>query len=306
MGFDHRITVFTPTYNRAYIIENLYHSLQEQDFLDFEWLVIDDGSTDGTEILFQKLIKEKNNFQIRYYRQNNGGKCRAINKALDLARGELFFTVDSDDYLTKDALSKINVWFIEIANKKNIQGIVANRGYSETETLNYIFMESHRDLSLLDMYSIPKEKNKVGNGERALIFYTDFHRKYKYPEFEGENFMTEAVTWNRMAHDGFKMRFYNDIIWIFEYKQDGLTNSGFKLFEDNPRGYGLCLKELSKFRKERLFKKVKMYYSFTCDLKHRYSDKTIAECIGTKTIVISACRLVSDIKKWFFWVINNC
>ena len=73
-----RITVFTPTYNRGYIIENLYSSLKRQSFHDFEWLVIDDGSTDGTQVLFEQWSNQENNFTIRYYKQKNGGKCRAI------------------------------------------------------------------------------------------------------------------------------------------------------------------------------------------------------------------------------------
>ena len=91
MAFDFKITVFTPTYNRAYILENLYRSLQRQSYGDFEWLVVDDGSSDGTEALFDRWRREENPFPIRYVRQENGGKCRAINHGLKLARGELFF-----------------------------------------------------------------------------------------------------------------------------------------------------------------------------------------------------------------------
>lgn len=54
MAFSHKVTVFTPTYNRAYILENLYRSLQRQSFTDFEWLVVDDGSSDGTKALFER------------------------------------------------------------------------------------------------------------------------------------------------------------------------------------------------------------------------------------------------------------
>src|SRR5690625_3909375 len=99
-----RITVFTPTYNRAYIIKKLYFSIQKQTFRDFEWLVLDDGSTDSTKDLFDQWIKEEHDFSIRYYRFENAGKQKEINRALDLAEGELFFTVDSDDLLTENAL----------------------------------------------------------------------------------------------------------------------------------------------------------------------------------------------------------
>lgn len=286
MGYKYHITVFTPTYNRAYIIENLYRSLKRQTYTDFEWLVVDDGSTDNTEELFNAWKSEENPISIRYYKQPNGGKCRAINKALDLADGELFFTVDSDDYLTDDALEKVKLWFESIPENSRIKGIVANRGYSSSKTLNYCFDDEYLDKSLLDMYSFPKCKNTVGNGERAFVFYTDFHRQYKYPEFEGENFMTEAVAWNRMANDGYKMRFYNDIIWIYKYKEDGLTLAGSKVFLDNPQGYGLCLAEKAKFLNYSVIQKYKMYYTFTCDLYSRYSSEKISKYIGAPKFFI--------------------
>jgi len=89
--FKYKITLFTPTYNRAYILETLYRSIQRQTFRDFEWLVIDDGSSDNTEELVRSWMNDGNDFPIRYYKQPNGGKCRAINRGLDLAEGELFF-----------------------------------------------------------------------------------------------------------------------------------------------------------------------------------------------------------------------
>ena len=111
---DVEITVFTPTYNRAYIINQLYESLRRQSIYNFEWLVVDDGSVDETEELFARWTKEEGKFPIRYYKKDNGGKCRAINFALDFAKGRLFFIVDSDDYLTDDALEKIITWEKEL------------------------------------------------------------------------------------------------------------------------------------------------------------------------------------------------
>ena len=221
MGFDCKITVFTPTYNRAYILEGLYRSLQRQTWTDFEWLVVDDGSRDGTEALFDRWQREDNPFPIRYVRQENGGKCRAINRGLTLARGELFFTVDSDDYLTDDALEKAVRWERELPRDQKFCGVAGNLGTAPDTTPNTPVPGEYFDGTAFDRYG------KV-DGERAMIFYTRIHRQYPYPEFPGEKFMTEAVAWNRMAGDGYKVRYFNDIIWIYEYKDDGLTRSGYR------------------------------------------------------------------------------
>lgn len=294
-----KITVFTPTYNRAYIIENLYRSLQRQTCRDFEWLVVDDGSSDNTEAVFTAWLKEDNDFPIRYYKKENGGKCRAINYALDLARGELFFTVDSDDYLTDDALEKIVDWFAQLDPQGEVQGIVANRGFSPKQTVNYLFEEPYLDKSLLDIYTFSRNGHQVFDGERAFVFYTDFHKRYKYPEFSGEKFMTEAVVYNRMAHDGYKMRFYNDIIWIFAYLEDGLTRSGSAVFLNNPRGYGLWLREKAEFMGAGLVDKLKMYYTFTCDLSTRLSNREIAACIGAPRLLIETISIGRKIRNRF-------
>ena len=284
-----RITVFTPTYNRAYIIEKLYRSLQRQTFEDFEWLVVDDGSNDDTEKLFSEWQKEENKFPIRFYKQENKGKCQAINTALDLAEGLLFFTVDSDDYLTDDALQKISDWEGELPKDKPFCGLAANSGTGENETSNPIFTEKFLDVSPLERYNRLK-------GERAMVFYTEIHKKYKYPYFEGEKFMTEAVVWNRFANDGYIMRFFNDIIWIYEYQEEGLTKTGNSIFVNNPQGYGLCLKEKAQFTKMSFWNKLKMYYTFTCDLSDKYKTDFIAKCIGTNKFIIKACLFVHKLK----------
>lgn len=288
-----KITVFTPTYNRAYIIENLYCSLKRQTFHDFEWLVVDDGSTDNTELIFQKWMKDSNSFPIRYYKQPNGGKCRAINRALDLANGELFFTVDSDDFLTDDALEKVVLWEGQLPKNEKFCGISGNLGTLSDRSSKMISDGKFIEGTLLNRY-------KDVSGERAIVFYTDIHRKYKYPEFDGEKFMTEAVAWNRMAHDDYKMRFYNDIIWIYEYKKDGLTKAGSILFLNNPRGYGLWLREKAEFERISTKQKVKMWYTFACDLSDRYDSKQIAEYIdapyGAIEILILAHRAIRKIR----------
>lgn len=280
MGFQYKITVFTPTYNRAYILQQLYRSLQRQTYQAFEWVVVDDGSADNTRQLFETWAAEENGFPIRYYKQENGGKCRAINKGLELARGELFFTVDSDDYLTEDALEKIVAWEAELPKDQKFCGFVANRGVTPDSTPNRLFEGGYFDGTALDRYGEKDQLYGKVDGERAYVFYTDIHRQYLYPEFPGEKFLTEAVTWDRMAYDGYKLRFYNDIIWIWEYKPDGLTRAGYKVFLDNPQGTGLFFRQKAEYLNYSFKDILGMWYGFTCDAMDRCTDAQIAEYIG--------------------------
>lgn len=102
----HFLTIFTPTYNRAHTLSDVYESLLSQIDSDFEWLIIDDGSTDGTRELIETWIME-DRIPIRYVFQENGGKHIAWNHALSLASGYYFICVDSDDVLLSQAVSRI-------------------------------------------------------------------------------------------------------------------------------------------------------------------------------------------------------
>lgn len=294
MEFSYPVTVFTPTYNRAYILGDLYHSLQRQTCMDFEWLIVDDGSADDTKALVASWQAEENPFPIRYIYQENGGKCRAINRGLKEADGRLFFTVDSDDYLTDDAIEKVIRWDGELPKDGHFCGYVGNRGITPTQTPNRLFPGGYLDGTALDRY------DQV-DGERAFVFYTEIHRKYLYPEFPGEKFLTEAVTWDLMAHDGYKMRFYNDIIWIWEYKDDGLTRAGYRVFLENPQGTGLFFRQKAEFLHYSLWNKLTLWYGYATDAMDRCTDEQIASYIGMPKALVPPCRwlhgLVQILKK---------
>ena len=264
-----KITVFTPTYNRAHIIQRLYRSLQSQSYINFEWLVVDDGSTDDTQVLFSRWKNAGDPFQIRYFPKSHEGKCQAINHALRFAQGELFFTVDSDDYLLPDALKTLVHLEASLPHGGNYCGFAGNLGLSESHTPNPLFSAGFYDGTLLSRYD-------AAAGERAFVFYTAIHRKYLYPHFPGEAFMTEAVAWNRMAGDGYATRYYNDILGVYEYQPDGLTRAGNTLFLQNPRGFGLFLREKAYFQHADFRQILTMWYTFTCDLFDLYSTREIA------------------------------
>lgn len=300
MACEPMITVFTPTYNRAYIIKKLYQSLKRQTCKDFEWLIVDDGSSDDTEKIVQSWINEEKDFLIRYYKKENGGKGRAINLGLTKAKGLLFFNVDSDDYLTDNAIEKITRWESTLPQDEKFCGVVGNLGVSLSETPNTMFDGEYRDGNMLERYA--DYSDSPIDGERAPVFYTAIQKKYPYPEFDGERFITPAVTWNRMANDGYRVRFFNDIIWIYEYQSDGITVQGNMNFIKNPQGAGVWLREKSKFCHDSFIDRIKMWYTFYCDHsfcdeKYRITKKQCAKYIGAPVPVIYLMALVRKILK---------
>lgn len=300
MAYNYKITLFTPTYNRAYIIERLYKSIQRQTYRDFEWIIYDDGSTDNTEEMVNSWLKDDNDFPIRFYKGKNGGKCRATNRALEVAEGEIFFTIDSDDYLTDDACEKINGWMESIRGLKDYCGIVANRGQTPTQTRNTTWRDDpdspwynkpYRDATFLERYE--EATAYPLDGERAEVFWTDIFKKYPYPEFEGENFITPSVPWNRMANDGYKIRVFEDIIWIWEYLEDGLTvKGGNNRFLNNPRGHMLWLREMYSFLELPMKSLLALQYTTYCDFSKRLTKKQIAEYMDASYLWICISAII--------------
>ena len=239
------ITVFTPAYNRAYTLGRLYQSLQQQDCLDFEWLVINDGSTDNTDALFQQWMQEKNVFSIRYYRIANGGKQRAINKALELAKGDYFFIVDSDDLLCSNAISFIKKGFKTLPESESFIGISTVKGDLEGNPIRYKPLIDETK-GYVDLNNLQRAQYNL-QADMAEVFFTAKLRLYKFPVWSGEKFTPEAVVWDQLALDGYKIRWFNEIVYLCEYQTDGLTNSSWNLLRKNPMGYAMLFNMQLKY-----------------------------------------------------------
>lgn len=293
--YKYKITVFTPTFNRGYIIENLYKSLQRQSYKNFQWIVIDDGSKDDTEKLFEKWTNEDNLFDITYKKVKNGGKHRAINRAIEIAEGELFFIVDSDDYLTDHALEKVIKWEETIKNKNEFAGVAGVRGYSINSRIGNTFKGEY-----IDATSLERNKNNI-TGDKAEVFYLDILKKYKFPEFEGEKFVTEKVVWNQIAYDGYKIRWFNEIIYICDYLEDGLTKSMSRIELENPKSLALSMKLDSMHYNMSNKKKIQLWFDYYILMRNKISINEMAENLQIsnlllKTIVYSwkaKCRIRS-------------
>ncbi len=234
------ITVFTPTYNRAYIIGELYHSLCKQSCKEFEWLVVDDGSTDNTAELIEQFQAEKK-IDIRYIRKQNRGKHSAINLGVQEAQGELFFIVDSDDRLSPDTIKILNTLYSAIKDNNSFAGVAGVRVNKLNERIGGRFPASPIDCTALEI----RNKYKI-KGDLAEAYKTEVLKKYPFPTFEGERFVTEALIWNQIAVDGYKLRYTDCKIYQCEYLNDGLTVQMTRLRQNNPQATALYYSEYYK------------------------------------------------------------
>lgn len=257
------ITVFTPTYNREKDLVKLYESLVNQNYKEFEWLVIDDGSKDGTKRLINELKKE-NKVNIKYVYKENGGKMSAVNKAYSMAKGDIIFGIDSDDVLKDNVLGLIANDFEQIVDNKDIAGFFYLQSdiNDKDKIVGDIFPIENSPVTYYDIYN----KYKV-TGDKLLVMKTDIAKKYEFPIIKGEKFVPEALVFNRISKQ-YKFLCKNYIVACKEYKEDGYSANYFNLVKKNPKGNALYFKELYEFSKT--FYNVYGYILFSIYSKYNF------------------------------------
>lgn len=236
------ITILTPTYNRASLLPRLFDSLLRQTSKDFEWIVVDDGSTDDTREVVANL-KEKcgGAFPMGYVYKANGGKHMAINIGAERARGELLFIADSDDLLTDDALETVaNSWH-DISDDKSFAGIAGLDITMDTrEVIGSGLPQEHIDCNAIDI----RYRHHV-TGDMKEVFRTEVLREFPFPEFTGERFCPEQLVWFRMARR-YRLRYINKPIYIADYQPDGITAGITRARMRNPSASMLTYAELTE------------------------------------------------------------
>ena len=258
------ITIFTPVYNRKKLLPRLLTSLKAQRAKNFEWILIDDESTDGSWE-YMESIQDSTEFPVRIFRQSHGGKHRAINKAVDLAKGEYFFIVDSDDCLRPNAIEKVNSWLDDVPIESN--KIVGVSGLCESFTGKIWGGYPQCTGGYITCSNL--ERYKYGLlGDKAEVYRTAVLREHKFPEFAGENFVTEAVCWDAIAADGYVLRWYNEPIYVADYLEGGLTKSGSNSLaghRENFQGYCYYVKQSHVFYSQIRFMPLFWSYHLTCN-----------------------------------------
>ena len=229
------ISIFTPTYNRKNLLKRLYQSLLEQTDKNFEWIIVDDGSTDNTETLIAEWITE-NKIKIKYQYQQNAGKHVAFNRGIDLASGKLYFCVDSDDLLPHNATEVIRKTYENPLFNKSI-GIVALKSDTSGKLLSDNLPNT---TSLSTIYDLTSKYKSFG--ERSIIYRTDILKENRFPVIEGEKFMGECVLYDHLDKFG-QMLLLDKIVTICEYQEGGLSNNFFKIIIKNPIGFKIYHKQ---------------------------------------------------------------
>lgn len=219
-----RFSVAVTTYNRKKLLKRTLDSLETQSYKDFEVLIIDDGSSDGTDAFIEEF-KKTSEMNIRYFYKENGGKPSALNVAIEEARGEFFLILDSDDWMLPEGLWTLQkAWdYIPKESRTNYSGVMARATGPDGVLIGKPFPKDPFISSYVDFHFISGIKE--GPYEDCVDFIrTDLIKKYRYPEIEGTKFVPEAFITDQI---GMKHHLYciSDVVEIKEYQKEGITQN---------------------------------------------------------------------------------
>lgn len=223
-------TVFVPTYNRGYIIERTLRSCEQSSFRDFEVVLVDDGSTDNTQEVLERL-KPTLNYNLRCFQQKNGGKHTAHNHAVSVAEGFLFLTLDSDDELLPEALENLHrVWHGIPEDQRREFVSVEGLCYEEGK-LTSSYPGDFVDSDYLRSRQLFKTK-----GEKRSAYRVEVLKEFPFTVFPGERYCRPGLIEMRMAHK-YKTRFANIPLIKVGHEADGICANRRKVTIRAPLAY---------------------------------------------------------------------
>ncbi|MFH4875573.1 glycosyltransferase family 2 protein [Staphylococcus cohnii] len=263
------LTIFTPTFNRKHTLIRLYNSLVNQTCYDFEWLIVDDGSTDDTKSLIESFDTKK--FKIRYIYQKNSGKHIATNLGLKKANGNLFTCLDSDDWFYYNAVETI---ISKFKKDNNIKGLILLDSYEDGSVIGD-FLPEIENLNWVDL----RYKYKI-NGDKCYVFKTSIVRYMTFPQFENSKHMPPSYQLFEFSRL-YKFQLANVKVKYVEYQVDGISSKVKLNYFVSAGNY--C--EYRKFAHDQLpnfkekLKNILLYdiswISLRLKVKYRFNDKRL-------------------------------
>lgn len=229
------ITIFTPTYNRKKYLSKLKKSLDRQTDKEFEWVIVDDGSNDGTEDEVKSWEENDLEYKIKYIKQKNQGKHIAFNLGVKNASYNWIICVDSDDTLIDDAVMIINHDIQKISY--NEVGIIYPRIMDDANSNDDMWKKiNNTELDVMDLHDL------YHINESAIVMRKSIIAKYQFPKFGNEKFLPESWLYQKLIAEG-KFWALNKPLYCSKYLKSGLTNNIWNLWKNNPNGVLTILKE---------------------------------------------------------------
>ena len=274
------LTVFTPAYNRADLLVRCYDSMKRQTCKDFIWMIIDDGSTDGTQDIVKQWIRTESDFSIEYYYKENGGLHTAYNEAIAHISTELCVCIDSDDFMPDDAVEKILLFWKE--NGSNSVAGIVGLDYDLDDNIIGDLLPNQKTVNLIDLLV---GKYPIHNGDRTNVVRTELYRKFAPMKvFPGEkNFNPHYM--HLQISQQYDFLVLNENLRYVEYQPTGMSNSMLKQYRNSPNSF-------VEIRK--------LYLSFpdtSFKFKLRHSIHLVSSCILAgklwKAIKDSPCKLIT-------------
>lgn len=224
------LTICTPTYNRAYTLERVYNSLLGQRDADFEWIIVDDGSNDNTEELVKSFIDQEK-LRIKYIFQSNQGKHIALNKGIDMARGELFTCLDSDDWLYPNSIELIKVTWEKNSQFRNLVGLISLDSYENGDIVGTRFPEHLTQANWIDLnfnYNI--------SGDKDYYFRTDVLKEHKFPSYTNNKHMPPSYQYYLLSKK-YDFLLINSPTKFVEYLNDGISKNKYNKYVVAPDNF---------------------------------------------------------------------
>lgn len=292
-------TVFTPTFNRRHTLPRLIESLRDAGCVEFEWLVIDDGSSDGT---YEWLSEEKSklNFPVRVHRQENGGKQSCHNAAVALAKGDMIIVLDSDDELAPKALNILKeTWdSIPVERKSQFAGVLGNSIDENGCQIGKAFPKSPIDGNHFLMYI-----EGVMSGDKLPCYRRDILVRFPFPKTPVKQVIPEGLVWHRISRD-YHVRCVNENVLIVhrDTNDDISLMNSYKRRSSNSYGKYLYFSEcVEQFRQ---YDEIKFQVAFKYNLLHvRYgihSGIRLRKLLntGSKHILLSIASFIGGAVLW--------
>ena len=231
------LTIHTATYNRAYILHKAYESLKKQTNKNFEWIITDDGSTDGTSKLVSSWLEQDNGFDIIYNKLNHVGIPRALNSGVQHANTKWFMMLDSDDHILPETVDHVICWLKEIENKAEFAGIGFARCHPDGTFMKNQTPLIDPQIGYIDATHIERAKYNL-NMDMCEVHQVALLRKYPFQYWETEKYAPEQLNFYEIALAGYKMRWRDEKLYICDYLPDGQTRDN-KLVARNPMGFAM-------------------------------------------------------------------